>query len=126
MHPELEKILGDVIKGIPGAYFNFKKRLLEHKTGFNQCEFIEYMSQQTLIHCDPEALLDLGFIIANNTYIINIPQQLKNISTAPPIDLNLKNLYTQLKIAAQTNLGAQGAILQLINVANNNCNVQQS
>ena len=119
MHPELEKILGDVIKGIPGAYLNFKKKILELKVTFNHYNFVEYMSQQTLTQCDPEALLDLGFIITNNTYIFYIPPQLKIISTEAPPTLNLKNLYVQLKTAAQTNLGAQGAILQLLNSANN-------
>lgn len=119
MHPELEQILKEVIKNVPGAYLRFKQKQIELKGGCNYFQFVEFISQQqSLIFCDPEALLDLGYIAENNHWFFTIPPQLQSLVEEQINNIDLSMLYTKLKNAAVINLGALGAILHLLEAYN--------
>ena len=115
MNPELEKILASVVKGEKGAYLAFKQRMADLKGGCSVRQFVLYLcSQQSLALADPEALVDLGFFISESAYILNEVALFDTSSTAVNVKFDPEHFIRILKQAAQTNPGAQCALIHML------------
>lgn len=117
MGPILEQLLADVVLGRPGAYQQFKKMRFELKGGCDEWQFISYLSRQTtLCHCNPEALLEAGYIFANNDSLLTVRKREYKEGTIPTEVFLLEHFINLLFIASQVNLGAVGALLEILSI----------